>query len=216
MGLFLWMSGIPSIDLDATRDAVSSFAQKDGHPLEQTETADIEGLQYVLTRSSAGNVLVRLPSESVEYSTLCEHLSNTLDRPILGVHIHDGDFWVYELFVGEEVVDRFNPLPDYWGEVSEAERQRWRGNAETLCKHWPGLDPSSIGKYLTPWTAKPTGKAYPEDRFEYGMDWQVVDFLRKLQLDYPDTQAPSQSTLRLQPAERKLETRRKRWFRFWN
>jgi hypothetical protein len=45
-----------------------------------------------------------------------------------------------------------------------------------------------ISCYLTRWDLEDPHdrKAYPDDEFPMGLDWQVVDFMRKLGLIYPD------------------------------
>jgi hypothetical protein len=104
------------------------------------------------------------------------------------MHIHDGDLWMYVLYVDGKDVDRFNPDPEYWGELSDEERRKWAGNAEVLAQYWNGIRAEDVSRYLTTWDPEDPNplKAYPDDEFSIGSDWQVVDFMKKLGLIYPD------------------------------
>jgi hypothetical protein len=47
-----------------------------------------------------------------------------------------------------------------------------------------------VSRYLIQWTDRMLDspeqeKAYATDEFHYGEDWQVIDFMTKLGLDYP-------------------------------
>ncbi len=119
-------------------------------------------------------------------------LSKALKRPVFSFHIHDSDLWMFNLFVDGKDVARFNPRPDYWEEVTDEERARWAGDAAEVARQIPGLAAKSIEKYLAVW---PEGqeageKAYPEDQFPIGDEWQVVDFMRAVGIKYPDKESP--------------------------
>ena len=58
--------------------------------------------------------------------------------------------------------------------------------------HVPGLTPEQIAGYLVQWEDllllwKEPRKVYATDRFHYGEDWQLIDFMDKLGLAYPDS-----------------------------
>ena len=90
------------------------------------------------------------------------------------------------MYVSGQITDRFCPIPDYWNEnISQDEIESWAGNAEILAKYVPSLKIENIEKYLVRWDLdKEEQKAYPDDEFT-NCDWQLVDFLRKLNLPYP-------------------------------
>ena len=132
-----------------------------------------------------------IPLISATGTNFLRDLSEELGKPVFSFHIHDGDLWMYVLFDQGQEVDRFNPMPDYWEELDdEAERESWRGNATAVAERVPGLAPESIERYLIFWddeillsAGRP--KAYPNDKFHIGDDWQIVDFMRRVGLSLP-------------------------------
>jgi hypothetical protein len=97
---------------------------------------------------------------------------------------------MYVLFKDGEMIDQFNPIPDYWRELDDRERQKWNGNAAVVAQCVPGLSAAQVANYLVRWDDEIFGsddrkKAYPTDEYFYGSDWQLVDFMKKLGLDYP-------------------------------
>ena len=68
--------------------------------------------------------------------------------------------------------------------------ESWNGNAIEVARRVPGLAPEQIARYLVQWgdevfESAERKKAYPTDRSCYGDDWQLLDFMGKLGLDYP-------------------------------
>ncbi len=113
-------------------------------------------------------------------------LSRKLGVAAFACHIHDDDLWLYEFYLSGELVDKFNTIPSYWEELPPDEEAKWRGDADLLTRHWPGLSADSIRRYLVhhsddDWSAK----AYLDDEFSCGDCWQVTDFLRKIGTPYP-------------------------------
>ena len=115
-------------------------------------------------------------------------LSKELDVAAFGLHIHDDDLWMYQFYVSGELVDRFNPIPEYWEEVSADEKSKWKGDADLISRHWPEVKSEQIAKYLqfhhSPGFDSQV-KAYSTDKFEPWDAWQVCDFLKKLGTPYP-------------------------------
>ena len=72
-------------------------------------------------------------------------------------------------------------------EFPDEERELWAGNAEAVTRHWPGVEAKDIENYLVTWDLdqEEPDKAYDDDEFDYHDCWQVVDFMRKLGLEYP-------------------------------
>ena len=46
--------------------------------------------------------------------------------------VHDDDIFAYEYYRDGQCADQYNSVPDYFGEVSEAERQHLSGDPETM------------------------------------------------------------------------------------
>lgn len=203
MGNFLSMSGIVG-STDNVVDALRKYAENFDGSLEDAElTTDDEGCLVVL--EGLGGATVLYPSDFFDWDDATQYLSQQLRKPVFSFHIHDGDLWMYSFYEDGEVVDQFNPVPDYWGELEDHERQTWQGNATEVARRILGLAPEQIARYLVQWgdevfEAAERKKAYPTDQFYYGDDWQLVDFMGKLGLSYPvdDQGAPYGITYRFE------------------
>jgi hypothetical protein len=189
MGLFLSMSGVVGVSQEPVVDAVRTYAEENDGTLEEAElTIDDDGCLVI--SEGTGGVTVLYPGDFFDWDAAAQYLSKRLRQPVFSFHIHDGDLWMYLLYQNGEVVDQFNPVPDYWQELAENERQSWKGNAIAVARQVPGLAPEQIARYLVQWgddvfETVERKKAYPTDQFHYGDDWQLVDFMSKLGLDYP-------------------------------
>jgi len=187
MGTFLMLSGIANSSVTEVENALRDFATKHSGSLTPL-SSDIEsGDVLLIAASDQGNVTVLYPDSYLSWHEACEHLSVTLKKPVLSLHIHDGDFWMYVLLKNGQEIDRFNPIPDYWEELPESEMKSWAGNAEVFARHWPNVTPSQISNYLVRWDMlnEENAKAYPDDEFGSGEDWQLTDFMAKVGLVYP-------------------------------
>jgi hypothetical protein len=189
MGLFLSMSGVVGGDEDSVLDGLRAYAEEDGGSLEDAILTPQDDGCLVLSEG-VGGVSVLYPSDFFDWDSAAEFLSRRLKRPVFSFHIHDGDLWMYLLYENGDVVDQFNPIPDYWQELEDEERRSWQGNAAEVARRVPGLVSEQISRYLVHWgddvfEGRERKKAYPADQFYYGDDWQLVDFLGKLGLDYP-------------------------------
>lgn len=156
--------------------------------LAEGENADEDEL-LIVAESELGNVTVLYPSSFLNWDAASRHLSSALGKPVFSLHVHDGDLWMYVLFADGREVDRFNPVPDYWEELSDEDLAAWAGDAANVCRHWPNVSKSQIANYLVRWTEAGHenygDKAYPEDEAGIGEDWQIVDFMAKVGLVYP-------------------------------
>ena len=142
----------------------------------------------ILSGEDFGPITIMYPGEFYDWDDASGFLSKALGVPVISLHIHDGDLWMYILYRDGEAIDQFNPIPDYWSEdLSDEERSSWTGDAGVVCENWEGVVRVAIEKYLVTWNLdddKP-GMAYDDDEFPIGDCWQVVDFMRKLGLTYP-------------------------------
>lgn len=170
MGLFLDLAGFltPQDRVQAAVTAAGRDADVDFYSVNQDRTLMLFG-------KPTGNF------------SFTQSLSRDLGVPAFGFHIHDDDLWLYEFYVAGELIDQFNTLPGYWKELSAEEESRWRGNADLISGHWPGVDPETIRRYLVhrDFDNETPSKAYPDDKFEAWDCWQLADFLRKLGIPYP-------------------------------
>jgi hypothetical protein len=202
MGLFLSMSGVIGGNEESVVDALRAYAEANEGSLEEAELTTDDDHCLVVSEGTGG-VTALYPGDFFDWESASQYLSKRLRKPVFSLHVHDGDLWMYALYDNGSVVDQFNPVPDYWQELDESERRSWQGNASEVAKRVPGLAPERVSKYLVQWgdevfESDERKKAYPTDRFYYGDDWQLVDFMDKLGLDYPvdDRGAPHGVTYR--------------------
>jgi hypothetical protein len=186
MGLFLSFSGIVGSDHLSVVGALREFAAGHGGSLEQAVLPPGDDACLLIASGPRG-LTALYPTDFLGWDDASAYLSQTLNTAVFSFHIHDGDLWMYQLFEAGKVVDRFNPVPDYWGPVEDEERDAWRGNPAEVARRVPGLKPDQIANYLTQWDdiPEPSPYAYPDDEFTTGQDWQILDFLRKLGLPLP-------------------------------
>lgn len=201
MGLFLSASGVLSPDGKAVRDAVAAYVATTGGTFElRAGTTDDSNIGVMQSTESTTTLLY--PDGFTDWDDLSQFLSNELKVLVFSFHIHDGDFWMFVAFDDGKEVAWFNPIPDYWGEVDGAERERWAGDAQSVASLVPGLAAASIDRYFVPWTEDvfaAENRAYDGDEFAIGVDWQLTDFMRRLGFVYPldDSGTPAGETFYL-------------------
>jgi hypothetical protein len=188
MGEFIAMSGVKgSARTDVVR-SLGEFALSKGGLMEQASSQGEPFEHLVISGDDDGPVNIVYPDDFLGWDEASSFLSVSLGAPVFSFHIHDGDLWMYVLFVDGEAVDHFNPVPDYWsGEPSPEDRPLWMGDADVVAEVWKGLDAASIEKYLVTWDFDEDGpgRAYESDRFPLNDCWQLIDFMQKLGLTYP-------------------------------
>ena len=186
MGLFLSMAGVIGQSEEAILETLRGFATAHGGELIPDQRSPEDG-DILVSVGSNGRNSILFPYEFMAWDDACIEVSRKLKCPVFSFHIHDGDFWMFHLYADGEVITGFNPIPDYWGDLDDNERQMVRGDAVKVAQLVPGLAPSSIERYFTTWDLEedPPRKAYADDEFHYGEDWQLVDFLKRLGFQYP-------------------------------
>lgn len=185
MGLFLAMSCIVGGQPEAVAQSLSAFVTERKGAFEPANATVDEREEARLLACPAGVTFV-YPQDFFEWDAAAEHLSRDLHTAVFSFHIHDGDLWMFLLFVDGEEVAKFNPIPNYWEELTPEEKAKWLPKPEQITLHIPQVQPERIAPYLREWPLDGlTGKANPEDEFEY-IDWQVVDFMRQLGFQYPE------------------------------
>jgi hypothetical protein len=185
MGLFLAMSCVVGGRTAAVVKSLSAFVDERKGSLEPCGKGVKESEAARLLEKPAGTTVV-YPDGFLEWDAASARLSHDLNAPVFSFHIHDGDLWMFVLFVNGKEAAKFNPIPDYWEELPAKERATWLPKAEQVAKHVPGVVAKRIAPYLREWPEDGLeGKAHPKDEFEY-IDWQVVDFMRELGFAYPE------------------------------
>jgi hypothetical protein len=186
MGMFLSITSVIGKTQSEVARSLANYAASAGGGLE-TEVLLIENENCCVIAESDGNTTIFNPYAYLEWDKSSEFISRDLSAPVFSFHIHDGDLWMYILFVNGETVDQFNPIPDYWDDtISEDEISNWRGDATVICHYLPFVAAADMENYLVRWDldAENPTKAYPDDRYSQE-DWQLLDFMNKIRLPYP-------------------------------
>lgn len=188
MGLFLALSGVMDASEQEVEASLRNYASEKKGEM-RAESLTTEDPNCLVISAGVNGVSVLYPRDFLDWDDCSQSISHSLGKPTFSFHIHDGDLWMYILFLNGEVADRFNPIPDYWEQVSDEEREEWRGDADKVAECVHVVKAESISRYLVHWGADVLNgarqKAYPDDEHFYGDDWQLVDFMKRLGLDYP-------------------------------
>lgn len=188
MGTFLSLTSVVGKTQTEVANSLRNYALSVGGGLEK-EDLPVDHDNCCVLKEADGNTSIFYPYGYGEWDASTAFISKELSAPVFSFHIHDGDLWMYLLFANGNVADQFNPLPDYWDDnISKEEMQSWKGNAKLVSSYFSHIQPASIEKYLVPWDleSEGTNKAYAADEYEQE-DWQLLDFMKKLQLPYPLT-----------------------------
>ncbi len=186
MGMFLALSGVIGKTGADVAASLARYAQQAGGGCEPAQ-AKVEDSNNCVIEQDGENTTIFYPDDYLEWDASSEFISRDLQTPVFSLHIHDGDLWMYVLYYGGQIIDQFNPIPDYWDDsIADEEIDSWKGNADMIARYVQGLQAADIQNYLVRWNLEAEAtKAYPSD--EYGQeDWQLLDFMKKLGLPYPD------------------------------
>lgn len=184
--MFLSMTSVVGKNRNDVMKSLSRYAESTGGGLEKHELP-INDHNCCVIADENGHTTIFNPYSYLEWDKSSEFISKDLDTAVFSFHIHDGDLWMYNLYASGELVDQFNPIPDYWdANMNEEEIQSWKGNAAVIVKYLPSVKESDIAKYLVRWDleADEPPKAYPEDE-SVQEDWQLLDFMRRAGLPNP-------------------------------
>lgn len=199
MGVFLAMASVVGRGQTAVTTALQDFALQSGAVCRPAAHPEASG-ELCVVKEADGNTTLFFSDEYATAENAADYISRRLAAPVFALHLHDGDFWMYVLYYKGEVVDQFNPIPDYWDEnLSAEEVATWQGNAATLARYVPTVQAPDVENYLVRWDPDaPTAlKAYATDEYEQE-DWQLLDFMERLQLPYPITaEGPDGEVFRL-------------------
>jgi hypothetical protein len=184
VGLFLAMSSVVGAKPKEVEASVGSYVTSRGGSFERASGTLREDQEARLLESQGGTTLV-YPDGFTEWDEVSAKLSADLERPSFSFHIHDGDLWMFILFVDGNEAVRFNPIPDYWKKLGAEERSTWLPSANEIARHVPGAHADEIAPYLVEWPVDGlAGKAHADDEFAF-IDWQVTDFMRRIGFHYP-------------------------------
>lgn len=231
MGNFLALSAVISKTQNEVVNGLTNYAKFVDGGLQQESNINSDTDNCCIVEEANGNTSVFYSDSYLEWDDSSKFISTELNATVFSFHIHDGDLWMYVLYHNGQIVDQFNPIPDYWNNnISDEEINSWKGNALTITKYVPYIKTNDIDKYLVRWNIdeEEPAKAYPTDEFAKE-EWQLVDFMNKLKLPYPidDKGNPKGQTYKLWTKQLKLVTQQtktninqedkgnKPWWKFW-
>ena len=170
MGLFLQTVILPNCKESLIKTAVEQVEERTNIGLIAADCLYKElndGVNILLNRHCFG------------YEELAKELSLCITQPVLLLYIYDDDFWGYFFYENGNELDRFNPMPDYFEDVSEEERESFSGNSKIISKYF-NVNEEDIKNYLIPWNMENREKAYEDDTCDPCSCWQMADFMKKL------------------------------------
>ena len=187
MGNFLALTSVIGKTRSEVVTSLTNYANSVNGGLQQDNSLEFDTYNCCIIDEQNGNVSILYPNGYVEWDESSAFISKELNATAFSFHIHDGDFWMYVLYNNGQVVDQFNPVPDYWDDsISNEEIENWKGNADIIVQYTKSINKSDIDKYLIRWDLgnEDLEKAYPTDEFNQE-EWQLTDFMNKLNLPFP-------------------------------
>jgi len=184
---FYALSAVVGKTKDAVANSLADYARSVGGGLQQDDNVNLATGGCFIEEAN-GNTTVFYPGAYGECDDSSAFISQKLNAAVFSFHIYVGDLWMYVLYHNGQIVDRFNPVPDYWDDnPSDEEIDSWKGNAQTIVNCIPSIKIDDIDRYLVRWDMENENeqKAYPTDEYTKKDDWQMVDFMNKLKLPYP-------------------------------
>lgn len=122
---------------------------------------------------------------------LMKELGRVLGSPRVAVLLQEKSFWELLVYLEDKCPIRFSTAPSEWGDYPP---DKYYGTPQDLARIW-GVPAARIERYMVDWepgevwnkrlkmmsrTFLKKGKAYPEDEYEYGSEWQAYDFIRAM------------------------------------
>jgi hypothetical protein len=118
MGTFYGSILVRSEDTEAIKNALVAMANQ-------------EGCKFLLGPPINGWSSL-FPNESGQNEAVSAELARVLPNDIFHLIVHDDDVFAYFYYRDGKLIDQYNSCPDYFEEVTEAERQASRGRPELL------------------------------------------------------------------------------------
>jgi hypothetical protein len=188
MGLFLSLSGVVGKTTDTVLEVLKDYISEENEFFELSNAETLEEPSIGSIIDNKANTTILYPADFMNWEQASSYLSEKLCTAVFSFHIHDGDFWMYNLFHEGREIDAFLPFPEYWEQISPEEKETLKGNRTILAKHIPHLQIEAIERYLIEWDINQLNenKAYDDDEFTIGNCWQICDFMKKVPLPWPE------------------------------
>jgi len=176
MGLFLQTAILPHCGEEKARLAVEALAQAD-----QDLCLEASGCRFFPCDKG---VQILFNENCCGYDALAKGLSEKTGLAVMLLYIYDEDFWGYFFYENGTELDRFTPMPDYFGNAPDGPDAS--GNCALIASRFE-IPEETAAAYLFPWTDEDMEgerKAFDDDEFCVGDCWQMADFMSKLGWPY--------------------------------
>lgn len=187
MGTSLSLSGVFGASADDVVKVLQKYAARKWLYFELLEgAANGEGVGMIAEGNGTCTVLYPYPFFNADDAS--RRLSKQLKTAVFSLHIHDGDLWMLFCYENGKNVAWSNSHPDYWFDLEVAEQARCVGDAAVIAR-LANLPMESIQNYFVLRNHEeslPAGKAYESDEYENCDPWQMLDFMRRVGLVFPE------------------------------
>ena len=188
MGNFMAVTGFHTSDHSEIVDFVVQYAKRNrvGVELLNGNTPPKEETDALIYNPENGWSIIFWPRYfSANDFPLARAYARAKNICVSSLHVYDSDYWEHIFLNGDQVEHLFCSSPNFW-EEEEEEIRNWIDDPAQMCKTL-SIPVASVEKYLVDVGLEElSGKAYPDDQFELDDFWVMVDFWRKLGINYPE------------------------------
>lgn len=217
MGLFLSLAAVVGKSPAAVLECLAVYSTERKGQFHRVDAPHQDVLLGSIS-SLESNTSILFPAAFLDWDDCGQFLSKQLNTSVFAFHIHDEDMWMFRLFQTGQETARFNPIPDYWGELSKSERSSWFPDPKVVAAAVPGAKAEILSKYLIEWNpdCDDPGPVVPGDQFSTEDCWQMCDFLRQIGFAYPLDEGVDRSCFQLTVPVPELKRKNpKPWWKFW-
>lgn len=160
MGLFLSLSSILGKSKSEVEKTLNEYLISKSNRLEIKTINQLNDNSCIIGEGQNG-ITILYPYNFMEWEEVSNFISKKLNCPTFSFHIHDGDLWMYSLYKNGNLVDKFNPIPDYWDEnISQKEIEAQKGNSKLISELINNIKAKDILNYLVRWNLKAEKKKH--------------------------------------------------------
>src|SRR4051812_32565444 len=116
MGMFLALSGVVGKAHEEVLTSLTNYINSVNGGIQQEDNISPDNINCCIIETAEGNTTIFYPDGYLEWDDSSAFISSELNVAVFSLHIHDGDLWMYTLYNNGQIVDQFNPIPDYWNE----------------------------------------------------------------------------------------------------
>lgn len=191
MAIRAHLIGLPNTRWEVAANLLAQFAAEQKHHMEEQES-DAEAFDVIaITESSTGHTTIFL--RWTLWWSFYEFLADALSVPILVFHMYEDDYWQYDLYMRQKMIDTYNVSIVFYPPEAQPSQEALQIKPHTLSQYWPNINILDIKHYFVPWredeynhsNTTTSRKAYEDDVYRRGDVWQLSDFMQKLGLAFP-------------------------------